>query len=118
MSIGIISAALGFRVTIHMSVEAKEWKKNKLKLLGVNVIEHKGSYAEAVEEGRRECEQDRFSYFVDDENSIELFLGYSTAALRLEKQLKEMNIPVNSENPLFVYLPAALEGLREELLSA
>ena len=110
MSIGIISAGLGFRVTIHMSQEAKEWKKNKLRSLGVNVIEHTGSYAEAVEQGRRECEKDPYSYFVDDENSRELFIGYSTAALRLDKQLKNSGIEVSRDNPLYVYLPCGVGG--------
>ncbi len=110
MSIGIISAKLGFRVTIHMSRDAKEWKKGKLRNLGVNVVEHRGSYAEAVERGRKECESDPFSYFVDDENSKELFLGYSTAALRLERQINDLGIDVSEKNPLFVYLPCGVGG--------
>lgn len=76
----------------------------------VRVVEHSADYSKAVEEGRKESDADPNSYFIDDEHSIDLFVGYAVAAFRLKEQLQEKGIAVTKDQPLHVYLPCGVGG--------
>lgn len=110
LSIGLMAAALGFHAVVHTSSDAKEWKKRRLRADGVEVVEHDGDFGVAVAAGRAIAGQNPMAYFVDDEHSEHLFLGYSVAALHLQRQLTSLDITVDAENPMFVYLPCGVGG--------
>lgn len=110
LSIGIMGAALGYQTSVYISREAREWKKQLLREKGVRVVESEKDYEAAVAAGRAESEADPDSYFIDDERSKDLYLGYAVAAGRLQMQLEKAGIPVDEKHPLFVCLPCGVGG--------
>ena len=110
LSIGIISTVLGFKVKVHMSSDAKAWKKDMLRAHGAEVYEYDQDYSAAVDAGRKVSDADPNSYFVDDEHSRDLFLGYTVAARRIKKQLEDAAVEVREEKPLHVDLHRRVGG--------
>lgn len=110
LSIGIMSTKMGFSAIVHMSRDAKKWKKNLLLSKGVKIVEYDSDFSQAVLEGRKQSKLDPKSYFIDDENSKDLFMGYAVGGLRTKEQLDDMEIVVDEEYPLYVYLPCGVGG--------
>lgn len=106
LSIGLISAYLGFKVSVHMSADTKEWKKALLREKGATVYEYPGDYSAAVLEARAASEIKK-SYFVDDEKSPYLFMGYALAAYELRDQLEKEGL---LDEKINVYIPCGVGG--------
>lgn len=110
LSIGKIGRALGFQVAVHMSSDAKIWKKILLKEAGAEIVSHQGDYSLAVAEARSLAANDDNAYFVDDENSPLLMCGYAQGAFELQLQLSAMGITPSEDWPLVVVIPCGVGG--------
>jgi D-serine dehydratase len=108
-SIGLVARAFDLEAEVHMSHDAKTWKKERLRRTGANVIEHPCDYTDTVARARDSASASG-SYFIDDESSRLLFVGYTTAAAELAEQLGERGLKVGTNTPLVVYLPCGVGG--------
>jgi D-serine dehydratase len=109
-SVGVMARALGFAAEVHMSGDAKAWKKERLRRIGATVVEYDADYTAAVAGARASAATRRDAHFVDDESSVQLFVGYATGALDLQAQLAGIGVEVGADNPLNVYLPCGVGG--------
>jgi D-serine dehydratase len=109
-SIGLVARAFGLQAEVHMSRDAKQWKKDRLARIGAVVIEHPGDFGSAILAARASATEDSSSHFVDDERSHELMIGYSAGAFELAQQLEKKGIVVDRARPLVVYLPCGVGG--------
>lgn len=110
LALALAGRALGFRVTVHVSREARQWKKDRLRALGVTVMEHDRDYTSACRAARDAAANRPEAVFIDDENSTDLFLGYATAARRLQANLAAAGIVIGPDRPLILYLPCGVGG--------
>lgn len=110
LSVGIAASTFGFKTTVYMSRDAKEWKKAKLRANGLNVVELDTDFSSVIPKAREAAAKDDQIHFIDDEGSRDLFIGYAVAGVRLKKQLDDLNIKVDQNHPVVVYLPAGVGG--------
>ena len=110
LSVGIAAASFGFKTTVYMSHDAREWKKARLRAGGVTVKEFAMDFSSVIPLAREAAKADPRCHFVDDEGSTDLFLGYTVAAVRLQAQLKQQEIKLDADHPVVVYLPAGVGG--------
>lgn len=110
LSVGIAASTLGFKTTVYMSHDAKQWKKDELRASGVTVKEFDTDFSSVIPLARKAASEDPHCHFIDDEGSTDLFLGYAVAAVRLQHQLKKQGIKIDADHPVVVYLPAGVGG--------
>lgn len=110
LSIGIMGRALSLGVDVHMSREAREWKKKRLRDAGARVVEHAADYSAACAVARAEAAGRDDLHFIDDENSADLFYGYAVAAGELAGQLAAAGCTPSPDRPVGLYLPCGVGG--------
>lgn len=110
LSIGLCAKAFGFKAKVHMSRDAKEWKKKLLREAGAEVVEYESDYTYAVKMGRLSTSKNPMSYFVDDEMSEKLFLGYAASIFEVADEVSLSAMHISREEPLHVFLPCGVGG--------
>lgn len=108
-SIGIFARAFGLQAEIHMSADARGWKKDRLRAIGARVVEHACDYSETLVRARMAAAKVG-CWLVDDECSRDLLTGYAVASAEVIEQLDARGVIVDARRPLVAYLPCGVGG--------
>jgi D-serine dehydratase len=108
MAIGVLAAALGFRSVVHMSADAKTWKKERLRQHGVDVREHTGDYEQAVAIGRQLADADPLCHL--STTSARCRSSWDAQRHCTCAPVAAQGVVVDAEHPLLVYLPCGVGG--------
>ncbi|MDR2050711.1 MAG: D-serine ammonia-lyase [Deltaproteobacteria bacterium] len=105
LAAGLMGKALGFSVSAHTSKETRAWKKDYMRSKGIEVIDYNVDCAEVLKKAREEAAADPACFFVGEENSRNVFLGYTTAGMNIKSNLCRLGIEIDGSRPLHVYIP-------------
>ncbi len=109
LSIGIMSARIGFKVTVHMSADARAWKKRNCAAMALRSWNMSKIM---VLLSRKDVKHRSLT------RTVSLLMTriparcswYSVAGQRLKAQFAQQGRIVDADNPLFVYLPCGVGG--------
>lgn len=95
IAVATIARKLGFKVRVQLTGSAP-WQQEKLTALGVQLVPEDTNLAENLGD---------HTYRIDCHRDPNLLLGFATAAIHLQMQLKNQQVTLDEQHPLFIYLP-------------
>lgn len=106
LSVARVARKLGFKVTIYLTDNTEPWLQQLIQETDAQLLTQQGTLDTALTAAKDYAQAQDNAIFIDSLNDVDLLLGYSTAALHLQMQLKAQHILVDKEHPLYLYLPA------------
>ena len=108
-SVGVFARAFGLQAQVHMSADARGWKKERLREAGAQVVEHRCDYSETLQRARAAASATT-CWLIDDESGRDLLTGYAVAGAEVREQLEARGTVVDAARPLVAYLPCGIGG--------
>nr|WP_258880206.1 D-serine ammonia-lyase [Escherichia coli] len=109
LSIGIMSARIGFKVTVHMSADARAWKKRNCAAMALRSWNMSKIMVLPSRKDVKQRSLTRTVSLLMTKIPARCSLGIPSGQ-RLKAQFAQQGRIVDADNPLFVYLPCGVGG--------
>lgn len=109
LSIGIMSARIGFKVTVHMSADARAWKKRNCAAMALRSWNMSKIMVLPSRKDVKQRSLTRTVSLLMTKIPARCSLGIPSGQ-RLKQQFAQQGRIVDADNPLFVYLPCGVGG--------